>query len=503
MYILPKRILAIALLGIGICGQSFAQTKLFRQLPSDDSIGFGLSSKFSVEVKTCNESFREIYTYAITPNEKRTVTKMEHLAMFGFNPEDGPVTIRVSLQDGTKLTSKNIGLVNKTYKGVTSSYKDGSLLIKVCQPMKQLMVRMPDDKANPLMIHVDPHENPAIPAGAKVVTFDGGENGKIHEQTADWDRYTAPNDVDVIVIEDGALFKGTIHTESDRQTPLTVQGNGMIICRYTSKPSNDVKMKFNALELTHGKGHQIYGLTFVNGRHFAIRVSPEAIAQNIKIYGYRPNNDGIVAGADSVIKNSFFKCNDDHIKVYYPNLLVRDCVFYEQFNGAIFQMAWNKLDPGDNCLIENIEVLEWEANCGDPDVRSGGIARSFINHRESEDFGKDCVNTTFRNIYIQPEISRFFCLNGLDHPITYDNVRIENATLEKAPREYNWVYANKADDDSTTVDVTFKNVRFGKRFINQSDFKTKGKVILSFDEAGEKYIGPMNAEEEATCSCGK
>jgi hypothetical protein len=49
--------------------------------------------------------------------------------------------------------------------------------------MKQLMVRMPGDRANPLMIHVDPYNDPDIPEGANVVTFDGVTNGQIHEQT--------------------------------------------------------------------------------------------------------------------------------------------------------------------------------------------------------------------------------------------------------------------------------------------------------------------------------
>jgi hypothetical protein len=340
----------------------WGQVRYYRQLPTDNSINFGLSSKFKVQVKDCNGTYKDVYTYGIKPNESQ-VTKMEHIAMFGFNPVGGPVTIKVTLKNGNNLTSSNSELRNKTYKGVATSYSGGAMFIEVCQPMKQLMVRLTADKANPLMIHVDPYDDPVIPAGAKVKTFGGGTNGKIHEQTAQYDRYTVPNDVDVIVIEDGALFKGTIHTNSTRKTPLTVQGRGMIICREVSKPSTATKMQYNALELNKGDQHKIYGLTLVNGRHFAIRVSDEAHVQNIKLYGYRANNDGIVAGKASVIENCFFKCDDDHIKLYNPRMEVRNCVFYEQSNGAVFQFAWNKLTPGDNCIIENIEVLEWEANC--------------------------------------------------------------------------------------------------------------------------------------------
>lgn len=472
-----------------------AQTRIYRQLPSDISIGFGLSSMFAVEVKTNSENFKPVYTYGITPNDN-SVTKIEHLAMFGFSSQTGPVTIKVTRLNGDALNNSNIELVNKTYKGISTSFDNGAFLIQVCQPMKQLMVRMPGNKANPLMIHVDPYDNPEITSGANVVVFDGGTNGKIHEQTEQYDRYTVPNDVDVVVIEDGALFKGTIHTDNGRSKPLTVQGNGIIICRDVSKPANDVKMEYNAMEINKGENHKVYGITFINGRHFAIRMSDNGHIQNVKIYGYRTNNDGIVAGNNSVIENCFFKCNDDHIKIYNTNMHIRNCVMYEQQNGALFQLAWNKINPGNNCLIENIEVLEWEASCGDPDLNTGGIARSFINHRESIENGKVCTNTTFRNIYIQPQIARFICLNGLDHAITYNNLTLENITLEQAPKGYNWIYANKADNDSTAIEINFKNVRFGDRFIQQSDFKTKGTVNLSFNDTGEKYIGYLNPEEE-------
>ncbi|MCG8698552.1 MAG: hypothetical protein MI922_10900, partial [Bacteroidales bacterium] len=441
-----------------------SQIRTYRKLPADNGIGFGLSSKFNVEVKACNGSYQSIYTYGITPNDGSQVTKKEHLAMFGFNPAGGPATIKITLKNGNNLTSSNIGLRNKTYKGVSTSFSGGAMFIEVCDPMKQLMVRMPGDKANPLMIHVDPYNDPAIPNGANVVTFDGGTNGKKHEQTAPYDRYTVPNNVDVVVVEDGALFKGTIHTTSNRTKPLTIQGRGMIICRFTSKPANNVKMQYNAMELNKGTGHKIYGVTLVNGRHFAIRVSDDAHIQNVKLYGYRPNNDGIVAGDDSKIENCFFKCNDDHIKLYSPRMEVRNCVFYEQTNGAVFQFAWNNLDPGDNCIIEHIEVLEWEAGCGDPDLNQGGIARSFINHRESDSNGKLCANTTFKNIYIQGQLARFICLNGLVKPITYENLRLENITLENIPNSYNWIYANAANNNTTSIEIIFKNVRYGNRF---------------------------------------
>ena len=477
----------------------FSQVRTYRQLPPDNSIGFELSNKYHVEVKACDSAYQDIHTYAIVPNDGGRVTQMEHLAMFGFDPAGGPATIKITLQNGTSLSSSNIELRNKTYQGVTISFADGAMYIEVCDPMKQLMVRMPGDVANPLMIHVDPYNDPAIPAGANVVVFDGGTDGMIHEQTAEYDRYTVPNNVDVVVIEDGALFKGTVHVESDRTTPLTVQGRGMIICRFVAKPANNVKMRYNAMELNRGNGHKIYGVTIVNARHFAIRTSDDAHLRNIKLYGYRANNDGTKTGANSTIENSFFKCNDDHVKLYADNIHVRNCVFYEQSNGAIFQFGWNNLDPGDNCLVENIEVLEWEANIGDPALGQGGIARSFINHREAESTGKMGKDNLFRNIYIQGPISGLVCLNGYQfEPITHENLVLENVTLEQATTKTSWLYASKGGG-GTSIELNLKNVRYGNRFVAQSDFKTLGTVTINIDNTGTKYVGYMNPSDPADC----
>ncbi|MCG8384387.1 MAG: hypothetical protein MJA30_02500, partial [Cytophagales bacterium] len=76
-----------------ITGVIFSQVRTYRQLLPDNSIGFGLSNKYNVEVKACDSAYQDIHTYAIVPNDGGRVTQMEHLAMFGFDPAGGPATI--------------------------------------------------------------------------------------------------------------------------------------------------------------------------------------------------------------------------------------------------------------------------------------------------------------------------------------------------------------------------------------------------------------------------
>lgn len=457
----------------------------------------GASQKYNVEISQCGSAYHSIDVYGIGVNDSKIVTKTEHLAMFGFEPKGGPVSIKVTLKSGAAMTASNCELRNKTYKGVTTKFEEGAIIIEVCKPKKQLMVRMLADKGNPLMLMVDPYEERAIAANAKVHTF---TSGQIHVQTAKYDRFEVPNDVDVVVIEDGAIVKGTIHTQKNRSKPLTLQGRGIIIPN-GAVLSGSSSIPWNSIELPDGKNHNIYDITLIKSRHFSIRVSDDAHIDNIKLFGYNANNDGIVAGKNSLIENSFFKVDDDHIKLYNPNMTVRNCVFYEQSNGGMFQFAWNKVTPGDNCLIENIEVLEWEATCGDPDLNQGGVARTFINHRESDEAGKICANTTFRNIYIQGKLDRFMGLNGTVNPITYKNLKLENITLVEEPYKQSWLYSCKRNGSGGSIDIHFNNVRIANRFIRDTDFKTIGTITLNYDTTGEKYVGKMNPEQADSCAC--
>jgi hypothetical protein len=63
---------------------AYSQTRIYRQLLTDNSTGFDLSAKFNVDVRTCSETFKNVYTYGITPNDNQ-MTRKEHLAMFGYD----------------------------------------------------------------------------------------------------------------------------------------------------------------------------------------------------------------------------------------------------------------------------------------------------------------------------------------------------------------------------------------------------------------------------------
>ena len=471
---------------------SFSQIYNYRKLPELPE-----SKMFKVEVAGCDFQFKNVYTYEVNSTRSDVFTKFDHISFFGFDDSKlNGITLKISAINGDSLNRENFELGNKTYKGIKVSYDKGKIFVRVCKPLKSLMFRQKGKENNPLTIFID--DKIEKPVSGKVFTFEAKDTP--HVISNDFDRFTVPNDVNVVYIEDGALVKGTIWTASDRSTPLKVIGKGVVIGN-GPLVSGAAGIPYNTLELNHGIGHEISGITILKSRHFGVRASENTKIRNVKIIGYDFNNDGIVAGTNSIIEYCFFKVNDDHVKLYNNNMIVRKCVFYEQNNGGLIQFAWNSIDPGDNCLFENCEVLAWESTCGDPQQTTGGLARTFINHRQSLTTGKKGSNNVVRNVLIQGKVDRFIGLNGWnDAPITYENLKVENINVINGQQKPSWIYAGENEGEGH-ISVLLSNVYLGQNSIAKQDIKTSGIVDIRISQNAGPFLGPINDEDPESCGC--
>ena len=477
-----KKILLLLFVVFAI-GHAYAQIKIYRMPLSSE---FKTSTTFNVDVFQNNAPFKSVnvFQYSVPENQK---TKTENFAMFAFSRETGPITAKISMVNNSVLDSAKIEVVNKSIKGLKWWFADEALYVSIPRPKIQVLIRFKSDYANQLLLFADPYEERQIPSGANVKYFT--YEGSPYLQNAAYDRYSVPNDIDVVYLEDGAVLKGTIHTSSGRTKPLTIMGSGIVIGN-GKVVSGSGGIPYNAIEINDGNNHIIEGITCISSRHFSIRASKNAIITNIKMFGYNSNNDGIVAGDGSIIENCYSKVNDDHIKLYNNNMVVRNCTFYEQTNGAVFQFAWNNIVPGSNCLVEDCEIVAWEAGCGDPATGQGGIARSFINLRETA-AGSTSSNNIFRNIYIQGQMPRFICVNGKydsSKPVSLKNITLENIIVERKPTSYSWLYTGSPHE----LSFNFKNVKMGGVCLSESnyEFKTEGNVILNYLACGPEDLEP-------------
>lgn len=454
-----------------------AQIRYYRQLPELD-----LSPQYKVEVKQGGTAYKEIFTYQIEPNGIGNPTKNDQFANFGFNPLGGAVQIKVTRKDGVALTASNSKLVNKMYDDVSTNFASGALIINCPSVKKHLYVSVNGKTEYPLLIFVDPFADTPITAGAKVVTF--AARNQAYVQTAQYDRYTIPNDVDAVVIEDGAMVKGTIHTASGRTKPLILTGRGVLMGN-GEVLHGSANIPYNALVITNGKNHLVENIMVINSRHFTIDIGDNCTVDNAKMFGYDSNNDGVVGGNYSIIKNVFSKVNDDHIKLYNDHMKVQNCTFWSQTNGGLLQLAWNSIVPGANCVVENCEVVEWTANCGDPKLGQGGVARTFLSLR-STDAQPKLSNLTMRNIHIQGQLDRFIGINAKydgSKSVGFENIVFENVSLDNAPDKYSWIYTG---DSPFKIGITFKNVTIAGNCMTASNhpINKEGNVELIYQNCG-------------------
>jgi hypothetical protein len=451
-----------------------AQVRIYRVLPVLQA-----SARYTVEVRQGSGAFQSSPTYQITPNATITETVNDHFSSFGFDPKGGSVEIRVRMKNGMALTQSNASLVNLRYKGVKVSFADGGMTLVTDSVGQHLYVKVQGQAGHPLMIFVDPFADTPIPAGSKVFTFAASSTAYV--QNAQYDRYSIPNEVDAVVIEDGALIQGTVHTSSGRTKPLLVTGRGVILGK-GAVVHGTTGIPYNALVITKGKKHRVENIMVINSRHFGIDIGDSAVLQNAKMYGYDTNNDGVVGGDGSQILDVFLKVNDDHVKLYNNGMIVRRTNFWGQTNGGILQFGWFGQGGADDILVEDSEVIAYEIGyCGDPALGQGGIARSFFSiQNQDQNQNSRSRNVLIRNIIIQGQLKRLVGLNGNylnSYPIEFTNTRLENITVLNKPDQQSWIYTRNSTQPYQ-VSLSFTNVRVGGQCLQNSDFKTEGDVRI-------------------------
>ena len=65
-----------------------------------------------------------------------------------------------------------------------------------------------------------------------------------------------------------------------------------------------------------------------------------ATVSNVKAMSWYYTTDGIMAGRDALIEDSFFKVNDDALKIFQSNTLVQRCTIWQLDNGMPFMISW-------------------------------------------------------------------------------------------------------------------------------------------------------------------
>lgn len=164
----------------------------------------------------------------------------------------------------------------------------------------------------------------------------------------------------------------------------------------------------------------IEGITLIDPPHFCIITGDKSIIRNVKMFGWWYSTDGVGTGDDSLTEDCFLKVNDDSIKLYDQQMEVRDCVIWQEMNGAPFQFSWGNASGSDGS-VKNIDLIHCEV------THSQGMEsnRAFINVRKGNTQSR-IQNFVFENIRIDQNIGPII---GINTTGTFKNITIKNMAI--------------------------------------------------------------------------
>ncbi|MEM9258980.1 MAG: sulfatase-like hydrolase/transferase, partial [Bacteroidota bacterium] len=107
---------------------------------------------------------------------------------------------------------------------------------------------------------------------------------------------------------------------------------------------------------------RVENLSIVDPKAFCLRAyRMPAIVRSVNFIdtrgGEQNHSDGISAGSGSLIEDCYFETGDDNVKVYAPNMTIRDCTFNMVKNAVPIQLGWGSYTDGSSGFFTNIKVV--------------------------------------------------------------------------------------------------------------------------------------------------
>lgn len=207
---------------------------------------------------------------------------------------------------------------------------------------------------HPLFIFANPIEND-IPNknDPNVIYFGPG----VHEIGKN---YAIPNNT-TVYLAGGSYVVGTFITPQKNPQNITIRGRGILSGEGLSESnSENATWSNHAIAFTYGGGGKnllIEGITIVDPLRSCIISYSKTDVRNVKMMSWRHRNDGIAVGNGSTIENNFIKVQDDNIKLYYSDQLVRNNVIWQQTSGSVFKFAWDLNRVAQNNTINSIDII--------------------------------------------------------------------------------------------------------------------------------------------------
>jgi uncharacterized protein (TIGR03437 family) len=100
------------------------------------------------------------------------------------------------------------------------------------------------------------------------------------------------------------------------------------------------------------------GIVIIDQNLDATDALANSTVNNVKVLGWNGNNDGIEMSANTAVSNVFVRSGDDSLKMWGPSVTIRNATVWQDFNGGVVNLGWNKTSPGDGGLIDGLYVVK-------------------------------------------------------------------------------------------------------------------------------------------------
>ena len=265
------------------------------------------------------------------------------------------VTINIEVQ-GMPLQKNSVDIINME---ADYAYRDGNLFLTIHKTNQKGMVIFNGNEKDPLFIFVD---KPIIKSDENnSQSFEGYHRGN----------FILPQSIQKVNIPLGSYFVGTIYSDHD----FEVSGHGIISqegtkhSKYVTGANNPIKC--NIIAGGNAK-MKINNITSIEPAmyHFWAWPGKDCEYESVKAFSFQYETDAFIG---TRITNCFTKVNDDNVKLYLSDIIVRNLTVYMQGNGSVFQFGWGDYGSRSNILVENITLLR------DLNLKDIRYVRSFIN----------------------------------------------------------------------------------------------------------------------------
>lgn len=269
----------------------------------------------------------------------------------------GSVTVSVTALNQSGLT----GCMVRPYSAaITTAYAANTCTFTMSQPRNVSVEFAPNIHnpiLHPMLVFANPAEGDVPPATGdpNVVYFGPG----VHTIGAG----QVLHDNQTIYLAGGAYVQGAFIANGPVHN-LTIRGRGVIDGLFLDTGNQDLnKNQPGIIDIADQTSTNVLveGITIVNAPRFNVRALAQyTTISNVKTMSWWYSTDGMVAGNKALVENNFVKSNDDSIKLFWGDEVVRRNTVWQLENGASFMISWNIEQDSSNFHVYDNDVIHAE-----------------------------------------------------------------------------------------------------------------------------------------------